>query len=353
MRRLFAMLTLALFAATNIPAFAAAKSEQAAGFIRHAVELSDIWSTGAVRLRMRVTFEQVKAGAIEAEYEKIWISAQQWRATLSTPDFRSVTIGGAGRVSYLSSAEKKPLRVRQFEEALAALSQSEINSELRYAFQKVHKGVTDTCVEVAGGRFDFVVTGAAVDRRTYAKVVDCFDKAGLFHFVHYDDVVFFYSNFRPFAGKLFPSQISVLQFLTPDDARTVVTAQVVAIERTHDPDQKLFEVPTGADTYPACPAAFGLPLAIKPGKLIKETNPGAPMLPPNSGILSMDVILQGRIGRDGKFHDLVSHSVSPLNDVALNAVRQWEFQPFTVCGNPVEIPTSVLVSFPRSSAPNR
>jgi protein TonB len=59
------------------------------------------------------------------------------------------------------------------------------------------------------------------------------------------------------------------------------------------------------------------------------------------------VILQANIGKDGKIHDIrVILSPSPLlSDSSLQAVSHWEYQPYLLNGEPVEVETTVTVTY--------
>jgi protein TonB len=58
------------------------------------------------------------------------------------------------------------------------------------------------------------------------------------------------------------------------------------------------------------------------------------------------VILEARIGVDGKVsHARVLRSVPLLDQAALDAVMQWEYQPTRLNGQPVPIMITVTVRF--------
>ena len=58
------------------------------------------------------------------------------------------------------------------------------------------------------------------------------------------------------------------------------------------------------------------------------------------------VILEARIERDGTINRArVIRSIPELDDAALDAVRQWEFQPTLLNGVPVPIIMTVTVNF--------
>lgn len=327
----FAIILLAL-AAVMPSAMAGEKSAvDPAGLVRYAIDASDIWSTGAVRLRVHVKFMQVKAGEIDADYEKIWISPKQWRAQFSSPDFNEVSVGGDGRVWEFPSPEK-PLRVREFERALAALSQTVVGEGLKYTSHKValkERKDKATCVQVDDSRRSLVH--------------DCFDpNTGLLLQVSdlAADWIYTYADYQSFAGEQFPHTIGVLEGITP-----VASLQVVSLETAASPDPKLFTPPPGAVMYNACPEALGFPLGVKGGKLVKRADPVFPLHQPGRPIIYYSITVFGVVGRDGNLQNLVAQSSNkPTSDATLVALRQWQFEPFTLCGNPVEVPTSITVN---------
>jgi protein TonB len=77
----------------------------------------------------------------------------------------------------------------------------------------------------------------------------------------------------------------------------------------------------------------------------KHVNPGYPELAEAAGVQGV-VILEARIGVDGKVsHARVLRSVPLLDQAALDAVMQWEYQPTRLNGQPVPIMITVTVRF--------
>lgn len=80
-------------------------------------------------------------------------------------------------------------------------------------------------------------------------------------------------------------------------------------------------------------------------KLIHQVKPAYPPLARQARI-SGTVVLQAIIGRDGSIRDLQVLSGHPLLiPAAVDAVRQWLYQPTTLSGDPVEVLTTVDVIF--------
>jgi hypothetical protein len=311
------------------PAFAEPKStEEPPVLIRRASQLSDIWSTGPVRLRMRMRYFEGKTSPTDADYEKISTSWKRWRATISSPRFKGISVGGEDRVWEWPNASETPLHVWQFERALAALSQSVLDSHLEYT-------VTLRQLEEGKEKAQCVVT------RDGGRVLqDCFDPAtGLLVAVQEGPWTYFYSEYQPFGSKFFPRNITVFETST-----LVAMARVVTLESPPTVDPKLFEPAQDAASYLVCQEALGLPLGAKGGNLVHEVNPNSTALP--NTYMTNEIAVSGILGRDGKPRNLSAEGRDPLiNSRALEAVQQWQFEPFTVCGNPVEMPLSFQMNF--------
>ena len=90
---------------------------------------------------------------------------------------------------------------------------------------------------------------------------------------------------------------------------------------------------------------------IDPPKRIKNVEP---IYPPSaqSARVQGDVVIEARIGPDGKVSDAkVVTSIPLLDDAALAAVRQWEYTPAVVDGTPVAVVMTVTVHFSLQEAP--
>jgi TonB family protein len=85
---------------------------------------------------------------------------------------------------------------------------------------------------------------------------------------------------------------------------------------------------------------------VMAGMLLKKQTPIYPQ-GAKDGHISGTVLLQATIGKDGKIHDLrVILSPSPLlSDSAKEAVSHWEYKPYLLNGEPVEVETTVNVIY--------
>ena len=100
---------------------------------------------------------------------------------------------------------------------------------------------------------------------------------------------------------------------------------------------------SGPGVVPPGPLRLGS--TVKPQKKIKDVRPVYPRV----GLATQaqgTVILDVTIGTDGKVQDAkVIHSVPQLDHAALDAVRQWEYEPTRINGALVTLIMTVIVNF--------
>ena len=114
-----------------------------------------------------------------------------------------------------------------------------------------------------------------------------------------------------------------------------------------DPNSVLRSVLSTHDAAPPEPRVERLPVSrgVTEGHLIRRVEPEYPLLARN-GRIEGDVVLRAVIGRDGTIQNLEVVSGHPfLARAALDAVRQWRYQPFLLSGRAIEVDTQVLVRF--------
>ena len=84
---------------------------------------------------------------------------------------------------------------------------------------------------------------------------------------------------------------------------------------------------------------------VKPPKKIKHVNPVYPPEAKEAGIEGV-VVIETIIDKQGKVaHAEVVRSVPELDQAALDAVRQWEFEPSYVRGKAVSVRMTVTINF--------
>jgi TonB family protein len=84
---------------------------------------------------------------------------------------------------------------------------------------------------------------------------------------------------------------------------------------------------------------------IRPPTKIKDVQPVYPAIAQSSRV-SGTVVVAATIGPDGKVEDAkVVRSIPLLDQAALDAVRQWEYTPTLLNGEPVSVLTTVTINF--------
>ncbi|MFY9853912.1 MAG: energy transducer TonB [Terracidiphilus sp.] len=132
-----------------------------------------------------------------------------------------------------------------------------------------------------------------------------------------------------------------------DGENKVLSAKVDSIAYLSPGDPTL--TPPADSTVAKCDAKCDkteISAGVIQGYLLKKVTPYYPERAKELGI-SGRVVLQAVIGRDGGIHDLhVLSSPSPLLAVsALWAVSQWQYKPYFLLGEPVEVETTANVIF--------
>jgi periplasmic protein TonB len=84
---------------------------------------------------------------------------------------------------------------------------------------------------------------------------------------------------------------------------------------------------------------------VTQGVLIHRVSPRYPAAA-RSYALSGEVVLKGRITKEGNVDELKAVSGNPLlAGAAMEAVRQWKYQPYKVNGNPIDMETTFRIQF--------
>jgi protein TonB len=84
---------------------------------------------------------------------------------------------------------------------------------------------------------------------------------------------------------------------------------------------------------------------VQAAKVIAQPQPQYPALARQARIQG-NVVLHAIIGKDGRVGELEVVSGHPLLvQAALDAVKNWRYQPTQLNGDPVEVDTTITVSF--------
>jgi protein TonB len=96
---------------------------------------------------------------------------------------------------------------------------------------------------------------------------------------------------------------------------------------------------------PKAPARIKLGGQVQAAKIVAQPQPLYPALARQARIQG-NVVLHAIIDKDGRVGQLEVVSGHPLLvQAALDAVKQWRYQPTQLNGDPVEVDTTITVSF--------
>jgi protein TonB len=96
---------------------------------------------------------------------------------------------------------------------------------------------------------------------------------------------------------------------------------------------------------PVPPKRIRISQGVTKGSLIQKIEPKYPPLAQGARIAGQ-VLLRAIIGKDGDIKELELLSGHPmLAPAAIAAVRQWHYRPFLLNGEPIEVETTVIVTF--------
>jgi TonB family protein len=173
----------------------------------------------------------------------------------------------------------------------------------------------------------------------------------------------------PLGTYCFDPQLPVLRFTYNFDSVTTQFNQIVKVQKRYLAREILVfygvrkllsaTVDTITTIAPSDPAFLPSPDAtlvkldklhigaeVMAGILVKKQAPIYPLIAKETHV-SGTVILQAIIGKDGKIHDLhvVLSPSTLLSDSAVDAVSHWEYKPYLFNGEPVEVETTVKVTY--------
>ncbi|MFZ0759604.1 MAG: energy transducer TonB [Candidatus Sulfotelmatobacter sp.] len=107
----------------------------------------------------------------------------------------------------------------------------------------------------------------------------------------------------------------------------------------------LASVPKLAPPFPAAPKRIRISQGVTRGSLIQKIEPAYPTLA-RAARVQGQVVLTAIISKTGEIQDLMLVSGHPmLVPAAVEAVKQWRYRPFLLNGEPVEVETTITVTF--------
>jgi len=310
-----------------------------------AAPLYDFASPALKPWHMKVSYQlyddQGKPGA-QGSYEYWWATPDTYRSTWSRPGMEHTDWHVNGQHSSLGSGESLEFFERKLQsDLLSPLPKPEdLDLEkVRFDRQQQNFGTVKLpCVMVIHkmplhGQVQTVPMGMFP---TY-----CFDTQHpmLRAYYAFGSTSVVYNNLVRFQGMYLPRKVSILE-----GKKKVLDATVDSIQTASAEAPELTPAKDASTIKPVKQVAVSSGVAT--GMLKKEIRPVYPEDAKEARIQGR-VILQALIGTDGRLHDLsVIDGPSPsLIGSAMWAVSQWEYKPYLLYGEPVEVNTTVNVVF--------
>jgi len=294
--------------------------------IQQAQDKTNIFALPSFRMDATVRIDNF-GKPLDGIYSLLWNGPDRWRQEITFPGYSEVQVGGKGVVFLKRSVDVLPYRISQLETALGfgsnvgvgRFDQSLMKDEtVKSIRQEKVAGQTAECIKIV-----------SPDKNTRQVCVD--PSTGLFNRQNegYAD-----AEFAPIGSKVFPRYISLTK-----NVKHIVEIHIMQLETGQEFSPNLFAPPAGAVSRDGCMNPIR-------GAKIKDVTPVYPQMAKIAHIEGV-VVTEALIDKKGEFQD--SHIVwtdSPLlNQSALDAVKQWRYQPANCNGQPVESEVVIEVRY--------
>jgi TonB family protein len=298
---------------------------------------ANVWSQSPIQLTADVTLPQGTKPPLRLTYKVTWMGTSRWRAEWSGGGYSRIVIVNDGKIFRFASAAVPPLPVLEFERGLGALtghgftgpvaaipnldgakaeSSSEKIGKLRAECINVKNTPGRMCLEPASAR--------------------ALQWEG-------DGSRFEYSDYAPVGSASFPMAIRQMS-----GEQTLLDSHIEITTPASFPET-LFAAPDSATMadYPTCTNASG---TLQGSTLEKRVMPEYPQNA-KAAHHQGNVLLYAIVGKDGSVEMLkpIVATWPELQTAAINAVKDWKYSPYLVCGQPVEMEMLISVNYSLSS----
>ena len=296
-------------------------------------------------LEAQVKLENIKSGDIEAKVTRV-SNGKDWISKFSSPVFSEVE-GRKGSVAWhVRSGPERPFQVYKLEDAIDRLDKKEDDSLVALPDPKGVFLPTQPSHSFKAARLNGEeksnLKKHALDPATILAIEDLpyhtrsfTDKqTNQLRMVTQSRWSYLYSDYKPFEDKVFPTHVTVLLGEVP-----IIEATLALGRPTLDPN--LFSIPANAETLvDSCGGK------TDPGKLIKSVHPEYP-IDTRRGHIQGSVVIFAVIGTNGSLVSpfVISAPDAVLASSSLTAVKQWQYQPYTICGQPTEVETEITINY--------
>jgi hypothetical protein len=305
----------------------------------HALQQSALTGADAKPFHLKVhLFESTNPSSdYRAEIEEYWVSPQQWRRSIDTPDFKQTIIVSGDLVSEQDTGNYYPLWLKSFITGIFdpvpdAEDWNRLNAKITQITLPNGRR-SDACA-----RAKFQIGSDAVKNDAFSNV--CFDGSGLLNFVGSPGYSMEFRDYQRFGKKMIARG-----YRDHPEPGTELVANIIRLEELKKPDAGMFAVmqPT--------PANQRLQSIRVSQAAIEQAAQGQPALtwPPvkdgkTSGVLSMYISVD-RQGQVQEAYPLNSDNAQ-LQDAARDQLLKWKLKPMVTKENgPVQVECALTFHF--------
>jgi TonB family protein len=277
----------------------------------------------------------------QGTYEYWFASPQEYRSTWTRPGVTHTDWHADGKHAYRATGQ--PLKFFEYKLQSALLSPLPEAEDLDPAISRFDR----ENLSVGGAKVSCMMVIPLMPLQGHAQPV----KLGLFPTYCFDTqlpvlrisyafgaVTTAFNKIATVQGKYLAREIMLFE-----GTRKLLTAEVDSIDGLSLEDPALKPAPEVTSSDLKTVAIAG---GISAGRILKKE---APIYPQDAkeAHISGTVLLRARIGADGGVHDLhvVSAPWPSLAAAALWSVSHWQYQPYLLNGEPVEVETTINIIF--------
>jgi TonB family protein len=272
-----------------------------------------------------------------AEIEEYWVSAQQWRRSIDSPDFKQTLIVNGDQVSEQDTGDYYPLWLKGF---INGIFDPVPNAD---QWNKLDAKITQITLpnglrSEACARAKFKIGSDTVKNDAFGNV--CFDSQGQLKFFGSPGYSMEFHDYQRFGKKLMIAR----RYQDDPEPGTKLVANVVLLEELKKPDASLFAV-----TQPTLPELRIESIEVSQ-TAIEQAAQGQPPVawPPvqsgnTTGLLSMYI----SVDRDGRVREAypLNSDNAGLQDAARDQLLKWKLKPMAAEGRPVQAQAALSFRF--------
>ncbi len=302
---------------------------EGARLLSRALEMENIRADGSQPFLLRAALTvEISKKQFRGTYILAWESKSRWREETKITDFERTLVGANGGTWKLRSYDYLP-RVILDLDALVSMRSVVPSAGPEIKKRKYLKKIGNRnaeCFKGAGVEFCFDrLTGLLVHWEAAVSSV-----ASSSEYVEVD-----YSNFSPWGEKQFPFH------LRSERQKSIVVDLSVTELQPLPADYNGFAPPENAEFWPTCEQSGSQSRRLQ--RRVQPEYPRAAQLMGKGGVVTLYAIIEGD-GSPSHLKVIVSAG-SALDQAALEAVRQWRYEPLVCDGKAIRVETTIDVLF--------